>query len=120
MADEASPMSDNEALNAIVGELEGVASILAARYDSISGDSTLVAVSDTSPINRGPVADAVKTVVTNGGANKVFVSFDAVLVAVVLPGETRELPMDGSASVQVTCATGQSSLIAIATFKKTV
>lgn len=120
MADEDTPMSDNEALNAIVAELEGVAGILAARYDSISGDSTLVAVSDTVHVNRSPVADAIKTVVTNGGASKVFVSFDAVLVAIVAPGETRELPMDGSASVQVTCSTGQSSLIAIATFRKTV
>lgn len=120
MPDTSDPMSDNEALNAIVAGLEGVADILANRYDSISGDSSFVAVSDTAPVTRGPVADAVKTVVTNGGTHKVRVFFDAVLIALVLPGETRELPMDGSASVQVDCLTGESSLIAIATFRKTV
>lgn len=110
-------MTDNEALIAIVLELESFNRTLSLAYDDVTGDATARAVTSTSSSARVADATAVKTIVTNTGAQSVQVFEDGILVAIVPAGTSRELPLTGLGVITWKCASGQSSTAAIATYQ---
>lgn len=117
--DSAEPMSDNAALNAIVGELESIEGFLTGEYDSVGGDNTWRAVTDSKTLARATDATAIKTVVTNKGPNPVRVFENGILVLIVPANKTEALPLNGAGELKWECQSGLASEAALATFKKT-
>jgi hypothetical protein len=111
----AEEMTDNEALRYIVAELRFQNAFSAGQYDSIEGSSDN-ACSDVTPFTRDARPKAIKTVITNQGANDVLISENGYLVRILPPNETWVSPLTGSGNLSITCAESFSSSIAIATY----
>lgn len=119
MADEVvDPVSDNQALNQMVVELEEISDRLGNRYDKINGDANPVLLTSASPRIRAAMPLAIKTVVTNTGPNSAEVRENGVLVATVLANTTKELPLSGAGPLKFSVASGQTANLAVATYSK--
>lgn len=114
------PLSDNAALNRMVDTLEATLLLVQGAYDSIEGDESFQVVEDSLLTLREEETHALKTVVSNGGANSIEVYQDDILTMIVPPGESRELPLASYGEIKAKCGSALESLVAIATYKQTV
>lgn len=111
-------LTDNAALNAIVEELQAIVDLMKVPYDTIVGDDDFVAVSDVAPVERAADELSVGMAVTNKGDDSVIVSEDGVIVGIVEPGTTYFFK-GSQGEIEAKCLTGESSEIAVATYRKT-
>lgn len=112
----ADPMSDNEALREILGEVRLLDGVIRQRYTSVTPVAGQ-AVSDEDPYVRPAGADIVKTVITNTHAsNDALVYEEGALVRRLAPGDTWQSPLDGSGEITVSADPGDPSEVAVATY----
>lgn len=120
MPDEAeSPLSDNAALNQMVETLEAILLLEQGAYDSVSGSTVLAALTDVLATLRAAEPLALKTIVTNGGSDPIQVFEGTILICIVPAFDSRELPLSAQGIIKAKCDTGDSSFVAIATYKQT-
>lgn len=112
----ADPMSDNEALREILGEVRLLDSAIRQPYVSLAPPENNQPVTAEEPYVRAANANAVKTVVTNIGAADVRVFEDGALVAILSNRDTWESPLSGAGEITVTTET--ESAVAVATYLK--
>jgi hypothetical protein len=112
----AEPMEDNDALRYIVAEMRALRAIAAQQYDAVNGVNTQ-AISNTAPYERDETPTAVKTVITNLGAQPARVYEGGALVAVLAQYETWVSPLNGGGALLVDTA-ASSSTIAVATYTR--
>lgn len=108
-------MSDNEALRSILGELRAQNALLLGKYETLEGNQNRPVTSTLSVI-RGPKGKAMKTVLTNQGANPCEIWEDGKLVYILDPKKTWTSPLNGGGNLQAKCATGQTTTLAHATY----
>lgn len=112
----ADPMSDNEALREILGEVRLLDGIIRQGYSSVAAVPA-EEVSVDAPYVRAAGATIVKTVVTNTHAtNDALVYEGGALVKRLPPGETWTSPLDGSGEITVSADSGNPSRVSIATY----
>lgn len=112
----ADPMSDNEALREILGEVRLLDGIIRQGYSSVTAlEGQAVAVDD--PYVRAAGEDIVKTVVTNTHeTNDALIYEGAALVKRLPPGESWTSPLNGSGEITVSADSGNPSEVAVATY----
>ena len=94
------PLSDNDALNAIVDELGLIEEVVSDDYtDLVSTGITALANADI--LSRIATPKAVKTTVINQGPCSVLVKEESVPVLIVPPMESKSLPMPGIGVINV-------------------
>jgi hypothetical protein len=104
----------------MVETLEAITLLEQGAYDTISGSSDFAAVGDTLSTLREADDTVLKTVISNGGDNAIEVYEDGVLVCIVPPNDSKELPLASKGQIKVKCADTLDSLVAIATFTQTI
>ena len=121
MPDEtAGEMTDNGALNEIVVQLLAIIAFLIGAYDEIDGDSTFSTVTDSAFKERDADPLSRRVSVSNNGPDTAQVLEGGVIVMLVPPGESRELPSAGQGEILIRAATGENASVALATYKDTV
>jgi len=119
MADEiADEMDDNEALRRILGEFREYRREAVGEYDSVESVSGACGVGPSNALERAANANAVRTVVVNDGADRVYVTEDGHLVGTIGSNGDDELPLMGKGAIKVYCGSGGSSTASITTFVK--
>jgi hypothetical protein len=111
----AEPMSDNQALREILGELRVIDNSIRAPYTSIGNITG--AVAPGVPLLRGADPKVVKTLVTNIGSFDIAVYESGVQVAVVKPNITWTSPLAGNGEIAVMALGGLASAASIASYQ---
>lgn len=110
----------NELLAEIANQITAISDFFVGAYDAIEGYADFQPVSDVAPITRIADPDAVRVVVANGGvANPVYVKENDNIIAIVPPDSSLTLPTSGKGVIILYCATGESSSVALATYRNT-
>jgi hypothetical protein len=114
----APPMTDNEALRRILANVECITQVLTEPYNDVVGLGGLKAVNDSVGVTRGKVSNAVKTVVTNVGANPVWVWENGQLIGIVAPNGSLRSFGGGQGVILVKTApsSGLTSTVAVTTY----
>lgn len=107
-------LSDNDALNALVGLVQTIERMVRGDYDSIQGGIYTVSLAD--PKNRAATPTALKTVVVNLGSVPVRIYENGILVEASLAQNAKWVsPTNGGGAIKIdTASTGSN--VSLATY----